>query len=232
MLKLVNKSTAKKTTNCAVTYRAGGQDKFATCPIRCCLKPDASAGASKIDIEYLNALSDAVPTGGVSFTYSHFNPRYWKHKLKFGKTTINYSAKNLTDLLLHSFVPAVINVKDTFWNNKKSQKISGKQIVRCPAEYSSIDCSTCGNGRPLCSRLDRSYAIGFTDHGAYKKKAGNENENGGCYATGGNVNLHWKATALSKDKQSDSKKLISWSKALPAGTVLRHHIAGDLGKIE
>ena len=28
MLKLVKKSTAKKTTNCAVTYRAGGVDKF------------------------------------------------------------------------------------------------------------------------------------------------------------------------------------------------------------
>ena len=128
MLKLVNKSMAKKTTNCAVTYRAGGQDKFATCPISCSLKPDASAGASKIDIEYLNAVSDAVPAGGVSFTYSHFNPKYWKHKLKLGKTTINYSAKNLTDLLLHSFVPAVINVKETFWNNKNHKKFQVNKL--------------------------------------------------------------------------------------------------------
>ena len=111
MLKLVDKSTAKKTTNCAVTYRAGGQDKFATCPITCSLKPDASAGASKIDTEYLNAVSDAVPAGGVSFTYSHFNPRYWKHKLKFGKTTINYSAKNLTNFGAYIISEATLSKK-------------------------------------------------------------------------------------------------------------------------
>jgi len=42
MIKLVKNSTAKKTTYCAVTYRAGGQDKFATCPKTCNLKPDTS----------------------------------------------------------------------------------------------------------------------------------------------------------------------------------------------
>ncbi len=93
MIKLVKNSTAKKTTYCAVTYRAGGHDKFATCPKTCSLKPDTSAGATEIDYGYLDAVSDSVPKGGVSFTYSHFNPKYWKHKLRAGKTAINYSAK-------------------------------------------------------------------------------------------------------------------------------------------
>ena len=232
MLKLVKKSTAKKTTNCAVTYRAGGADKFATCPIDCNLKPDTSAGATEIDYSYLDAVSDAVPKGGVSFTYSHFNPSLWKHKLKIGKTVINYSARNLADLFLNSFVPSVINVKETFWKtNGKSETINDHKIVRCPAEYTSTDCSTCGNGKPLCSRMDRNFIVGFTDHGTYKKKAGSEIEKGGCYATAGNVLLHWNATTKTADEDPDELKLLKFAQELPFGTVLRHHIAGDLGKV-
>jgi hypothetical protein len=246
MIKLVKKSTAKKTTYCAVTYRAGGADKFATCPKTCNLKPDSSKGAEEIDYSYLDAVSDSVPKGGVSFTYSHFNPTLWKHKLKAGKTTINYSAKNITDMLLNSFVPVVINVKETFWNNKKSitlnslvprkkdlsclKNISLKRIVRCPAEYNNSNCRDCGNGKPLCSRIDRDYAIGFTDHGTYKKKAGSQTEDGGCYATGGNVKLHWEATANGAEAGRDEIQLLKFAEELPFGTVLRHHIAGDFGK--
>ena len=231
MLKLVKNSTAKKTTYCAVTYRAGGHDKFATCPKTCNLKPDTSAGATEIDYGYLDAVSDAVPKGGVSFTYSHFNPSFWKHKLRKGKTAINYSAKNIADMLLHSFVPVVINVKETFWKtNNKSETVNGFNIVRCPAEYNNSNCRDCGNGRPLCSRIDRNFAIGFTDHGTYKKKAGSETESGGCYATGGNVKLHWEATTKGADTERDEIQLLKFAQDLPFGTVLRHHIAGDFGK--
>jgi len=246
MIKLVKKSTAKKTTYCAVTYRAGGADKFATCPKTCNLKPDSSKGAEEIDYSYLDAVSDSVPKGGVSFTYSHFRPTLWKHKLKAGKTAINYSAKNITDMLLNSFVPVVINVKKTFWNNKKSITLNSlvprkkdlsclknnslKRIVRCPAEYNNSNCRDCGNGKPLCSRIDRDYAIGFTDHGTYKKKAGSETENGGCYATAGNVKLHWEATANGAEAGKDEIQLLKFAQELPYGTVLRHHIAGDFGK--
>ena len=231
MLKLVKKSTAKKTTYCAVTYRAGRADKFATCPIDCNLKPDTSAGATEIDYSYLDAVSDAVPKGGVSFTYSHFNPSFWKHKLRAGKTAINYSAKNIADMLLHSFVPVVVNVKETFWKtNNKSEIVNDFKIIRCPAEYNNSNCRDCGNGKPLCSRIDRDYAIGFTDHGAYKKKAGSETENGGCYATGGNVLLHWNATTQTANEDPDELKLLKFAQELPFGTVLRHHIAGDFGK--
>ena len=231
MLKLVKNSTSKKTTYCAVTYRAGGADKFATCPKTCNLKPDTSAGATEIDYGYLDAVSDAVPKGGVSFTYSHFNPSFWKHKLRAGKTAINYSAKNIADMLLHSFVPVVINVKETFWKtNNKFETINGFNIVRCPAEYNNSNCRDCGNGKPLCSRIDRNFAIGFTDHGTYKKKASSETESGGCYATGGNVKLHWEATTKGADTELDEIQLLKFAQNLPFGTVLRHHIAGDFGK--
>lgn len=44
----------------------------------------------------------------------------------------------------------------------------GRRIVTCPAESSGrkITCQTCGNGRPLCARADRDYAIGFPVHGS------------------------------------------------------------------
>lgn len=44
----------------------------------------------------------------------------------------------------------------------------GRRIVTCPAESSGrrVTCAACGNGRPLCARADRDYAIGFPVHGS------------------------------------------------------------------
>lgn len=44
----------------------------------------------------------------------------------------------------------------------------GRRIVTCPAESSGrrVTCATCGNGRPLCARAERDYAIGFPVHGS------------------------------------------------------------------
>ena len=94
MLKTTAISTAKKTAGCAVTYRAGTGDKFATCPATCGLNP-SGRGCAEIDAPYLDAVADAVPRRGVSFTYSHFDPLFWAHKLAAGKTVINYSADDL-----------------------------------------------------------------------------------------------------------------------------------------
>ena len=172
MLKTVETSRAQKTKGLAVTYRAGSQEKFGTCPTSCELNP-SGCGASKIDQEYLNALSLAVPTKGIAFTYSHFSPIHWIKKNGPGKTVINYSAKTATlaAKYIKMAVPTVATVALDFWNGRKSVDSDGARFVRCPAEYlPQFGCAQCGNGDPLCARLDRDFVIGFTAHGVHKKK--------------------------------------------------------------
>ena len=231
MLKTVETSRAQKTKGLAVTYRAGSQEKFGTCPVSCELNP-SGCGASKIDQEYLNALSLAVPTKGVAFTYSHFSPIHWIKKNGPGKTVINYSAKTATlaAKYLKMAVPTVATVALDFWNGRKSVDSDGARFVRCPAEYlPKFGCAQCGNGDPLCARLERDYVIGFTAHGVHKRKAANPDDPGGCYASGGNVLLHWEATADQSQDESDADKVTRFAKSLAPRTILRHHIAGDIG---
>ena len=233
MLKTTAISTAKKTAGCAVTYRAGTADKFATCPADCKLNPSGrGCSAGQIDIDYLDILADAVPRRGVSFTYSHFDPLFWQHKLAAGKTVINYSADNL-DHAYNAYnygAPVVTVTPENFFSNGKWSSPHGLRLVRCPAEYNSaVTCNNCGNGQPLCARSDRDYIITFTAHGASKKKI-NNNERGGCYADGGNVNIHWQNTAKQKQKETDGERLKAFVKTLPTGAIIRHHVAGDIGK--
>ena len=86
MLKTVRFSTAKKTLGLAVTYRAGNKEKFGTCPVDCKLN-DSGKGCewNKVDKEYLDAVLAAKPEEGQSFTYSHFDPFFWAHKLRADK---------------------------------------------------------------------------------------------------------------------------------------------------
>jgi hypothetical protein len=135
-------------------------------------------------------------------------------------------------MLLHSFVPVVINVKETFWKtNGKSETVNEFKIVRCPAEYNNSNCRDCGNGKPLCSRIDRDYAIGFTDHGTYKKKAGSDTEDGGCYATGGNVLLHWEATAKGAEAGKDETQLLKFAQELTFWDCIKTSHSGRFWKM-
>ena len=231
MLKTVETSRAQKTKGLAVTYRAGEKEKFGTCPATCELNP-SGCGSSKIDLEYLDALSDAVPAKGISFTYSHFLPLHWMKKNLPGKTVINYSAKTvgIAARYIKQKIPTVVTVAPEFWAGKKSVDVDGVKMVRCPAEYlKNFGCQNCGNGDPLCARVGRDYGVGFTAHGVHKKKAASPDDAGGCYASGGNVLIHWNHTADQTQDETDGDRLRRFAKSLPPRTILRHHIAGDFG---
>lgn len=235
MLKTVEVSRAKKTAGIAVTYRAGNGEKYATCPASCSMNCSGK-GAAQIDAEYLDALLDAVPRKGVSFTYSHFDPLVhgWGARLKEGKTVINFSTESplAAAASIHNGVPSVVVVREDYWQDSKTQSAPfGTMVVRCPAEYrDGFSCRDCGNGTPLCARLTRDYIVGFTAHGPNKRKAANPNEKGGCYADAGNCRIWWNETANASQDETDAEKLTRFVKSLPPRSIVRHHVAGDIGK--
>ena len=124
MLNAVERSTGAKVGGCAVTYRAGGGDMFGTCPKSCALNPSGS-GSSAIDREYESAVRAAVPRGGKSWLYTHFNPRLWavRNQTTFGGQTIfNYSADKIGQALRwFKKVPVVFVVPVDFWDNKENK---------------------------------------------------------------------------------------------------------------
>ena len=235
MLKTVDYSRATKTRGIAVTYRAGAGEKYATCPADCKMNCSGK-GAQKLDAEYLDALLDAVPRKGVSFTYSHFDPLVygWGKKLKEGKTVINFSTESpaAAAASIYNGVPSVVVLREDYWQGSKTQSAPfGVKIVRCPAEYrEGFSCRDCGNGVPLCARLDRDYIIGFTAHGPSKKKAADPTTRGGCYADAGNCRIWWEDTANGdQPDETDAEKVRRFAKSLPPRSIIRHHVAGDIG---
>ena len=246
MLKTVEMSRATKTKGVAVTYRAGTGEKYGTCPADCKMNCSGK-GAEKIDVDYLDALLDAVPRKGVSFTYSHFPWHKWANKLAAGKTVINYSTESMTSAAAASrAVPTVVVVKADDWGDGKTLRapLFGRtdsrgnfvqsdsvKVVRCPAEYrDGFSCRDCGNGAPLCARLDRDYIVGFTAHGPSKRKAADPTQRGGCYADAGNCRIWWDQTANSEQPdETDAEKVRRFAKSLPPRSIIRHHVAGDIG---
>ena len=249
MLRTVEISRAKKTKGIAVTYRAGNGEKFGTCPPSCALN-DGGKGASEIDWQYFNALLNAVPRKGVAFTYTHFHWSDWFCKQKRGidhpkgKTVVNYSADNLQDAAIAAdTVPTVTVVSEAQWQGKKWFPVEleieyarddvpdeNRAVVRCPAEYRDISCAQCGDGEPFCAMLNRKFIIGFTAHGPNKRKAADSTAQGGCYAAQGNCRIWWEDTAHSEQTESDCEKLKRFVSGLPPRSIVRHHVAGDIGK--
>ena len=257
MIKTVHNSRSSKTAGCHVTYRAGVRDLFGTCPDTCSLKPANATGTGDIDFDYLRAMRAAVPRGGQAFAYSHFD--LLRHRGRPGETVINYSTDGLLDLdhalradmlnRLHGAPrPAVVTVpEDYFRGGKQWRDRDGVKVVHCPANHMRVDglrvtcgggvlpngdrTSACGNGRPLCARGDRDYVIAFPVHGASKRAAADPDKPGGCYAAGGNVRLHGEATrAQAATIDTDGERLTEFARTLPRGSILRHHIVGDVGR--
>lgn len=238
MLNTTELSAATKTNGCAITYRAGAESCFATCPTSCALNPNAEASTDTVDREYLRTLLGAVPRKGVAFSYVHFPigkwARAWRAHRATGQptTTLNYSADDFKSAkrAMLAGIPVVVmlshdDMRKTFTTD------NGVRVVRCPATDagSALDCAHCGGGVPLCARPDRNYAIGFPGHGASKKKVSTDTA-GGCYAAGGNVRLHWNRLTKKAQTLTDSEVLREFVRTLRNHTILRHHIAGDIGK--
>jgi hypothetical protein len=64
--------------------------------------------------------------------------------------------------------------------SKVTRTPDGHKIVWCPAQWNDpLTCEGCGNGRPLCQRKGRDYAVGFKAHGNRARKVREEVINGG-----------------------------------------------------
>ena len=228
MLKTVQVSANKKTGPIAVTDRAGGRDTYGTCPKTCGLNPDPAAGTDTIDSDYLTALLNAVPRNGTAWTYSHF-PAADIPIAGPGQTVINASCDDM-DAAVDAMAlgrPAVVAAPaGTEWSG--GHEYRGVNFVRCPAELAdNFTCMQCGNGKPLCARADRDYIVVFVAHGTGAKKVGTDCA-GGCYAAQGPTAIQWHGTRKS-GAANDAAALVQFAKSLAPGSLLRHHIAGDIG---
>ena len=73
--------------------------------------------------------------------------------------------------------------------------------------------------------------IGFTAHGVSKRKALDSKTRGGCYASGGNVALHWRKLAEEiQGGETDAERVRRFARGLAPGSIVRHHVAGDIGR--
>ena len=226
MLKTVKHSANKKTGPIAVTYRAGGHNVFGTCPKTCALNPQGDNAADLVDVDYLQAVRQAVPRNGLAWTYSHF-PAELLPAPAPGETVINASCDTLGDALADVRLgrPAVVAAPaGTVW----PYTLDGVKFVQCPAELAdNFSCAQCGNGRPLCARGDRDYVVVFVAHGSGARLVGDDTP-GGCYGNGGPVRLAWEKTKTAGHK-NDAAELVQFARSLPPGSLLRHHVVGDLG---
>lgn len=228
MLKTVAVTRNRKTGPIATTYRSGTHETYGTCPRTCSLHPKSETGTVQVDAEYLAAVSDAVPRNGQAWTYSHF-PAEALPLPKPGKTVFNASCDSASEAVAAVKMgrPAVYAApvgSDESW----PCNIAGVRFVRCPADMSeTFTCAQCGGGRPLCAQGDRDYVVVFVAHGAGAKKVGTGK--GGCYAAGGPTAIAWHGTK--KDGHAnDAEAVRAFARSLPPGSLLRHHVAGDVGK--
>lgn len=199
------------------------------------MKPSQQPGSSQVDTEYLAALVQAVPLNGQSWTYTHFGVQDIP-KTVSGQTCINISTEAIEGPggALEAFsagYPTVV-VRPSSEGSKVDLR-GGVRLVRCPAEYLSVTCQTCGGGKPLCARHERNYVIKFTAHGASAKRidirAIGGGEAGGCYGNGGPVRLQWERTRDLVETRGDGEVLMGFVAGLKEGSLVRHHVVGDVG---
>ena len=228
MIKTVPVTANRKTGPIAVTYRSGEHQTYGTCPKTCALHPKAETGTDQIDTEDMAALLDAVPRRGIAWTYSHVAA--WLLPIaKRGQTVINASCDTVAEAVAAVKLgrPAVL-AAPTDTAESWPKVVDGVKFYRCPAELSeNFTCAQCGNGSPICARPDRTDVVVFVAHGSGAKKVGTGK--GGCYAAGGPAAIAWHGTKK-VGSPNDAAALVSFARSLPSGSMLRHHVAGDIGR--
>lgn len=229
MLKTIAVTANRKTGPIAVTYRSGTHETYGTCPTTCKLHPKSETGTNLIDADYLAAVENAVPRNGQAWAYSHFAAEALPSP-KPGKTVFNVSCDTMAEA-----VRAVELGRPAVYAAPKSEADifplvhRGVKFAQCPADLSeTFTCAQCGGGKPLCARGDRDYVVVFVAHGSGAKKVGSE-QGGGCYAASGPTAIAWHGTRKS-GAANDAETLARFARSLPPGSLLRHHIAGDIGR--
>ena len=241
MLHTIPLSRAPKTFGIGVTYRSGSGGQYSTCPTTCEMMPENTTGAEEIDRDYESAVREAWPAFGLAFLFTHFHPKGWSCQNLDRMTVFNWSAPSIEKaaLMTAAGTASVAVVPKGFWNDKESPRsvtVNGVKCVRCPNEYDKrINCGNCGDGEPFCTRWWRKFAVIFTSHGPGAKLAGDRSKLGGCYAGFGKCNLWWKRLAdrakrIGSHGSIDASEVKAFARSLPRGTILRHHVAGDIGK--
>ena len=232
MLRTVARSSNSKTGPIAVTYRSGQHSTYASCPASCPLNPKPAESTAQVDKAYLRALLVAVPKDGQAWTYSHY---HWSKlpAAAVGWTVINYSADTVQDAVVavRHGRPAVLAAAPAETRDSWPMTHDGVRFVVCPEQLAPADsgfnCSSCGNGRPLCARPDRDYVIVFLAHGTGRRLAESDDQ-GGCYAATGPTAIQWHGTKTA-GQADDAAAVRRFARSLPPGSLLRHHVAGDLG---
>jgi hypothetical protein len=175
----------------------------------------------------LAAVRHAVPPRGQAWTYSHF-PAETLPAPAAGETVINASCDTIDQALAAVAIgrPAVVAAPaGTVW----PYTAAGVRFVQCPAELSeNFSCAQCGSGRPLCARGDRDFVVVFVAHGQAARLVG-QDQAGGCYGTSGPVALAWHGTHKN-GAPDDAAAVVRFARSLPPGSLLRHHVVGDLGR--
>lgn len=229
MLKTIRVTANRKTGPIATTYRSGVHETYGTCPTTCKLHPKSQTGTNEIDTDYMAAVSDAVPRGGQAWTYSHF-PAELLPKPKKGKTVFNASCDTVAEAIrvTKQGFPAVYAAPVAMIEDFPMVE-EGVKFLRCPADMSdSFTCSQCGNGRPLCAQGKRDYVVVFVAHGTGAKRVGTD-QGGGCFAASGPVAIAWHGTKKT-GAPNDAEAITKFARSLPSGSMLRHHVAGDVGR--
>ena len=232
MLKTVRISSNSKIGPIASTYRAGAHSTYSTCPSTCALNPHGDQGAALIDGRYLAAVRKAVPPGGKAWTYSHFAAALLPVPV-YGETVINFSADTIEQAVAAHAIGRAVTLaaaRGTQW----PRTIQGVRFVQCPEQLapagSNFTCSNCGGERgPICAQVDRRHVVVFVAHGTGARLVGDEDEKGGCYAGSGPVAIQWHATRTG-GAPDDAQAVRAFARSLPHGSLLRHHIAGDVGR--